>query len=117
MIALEERIVTFLGSFFEINAYDQPGVQDGKKAATDVNTASKKIVAGLEKIDGKLSGYTEDILKALGFTDVPYEAEDVLNDIVKNIDVDESYPTLKGVIKAENHWCTKCKHFYFDFSK
>ena len=117
MIALEERVVTFLASFFGINAYDQPGVQDGKKAATGVNATSKKIVAGLEKIEGKLSGYTEGILKALGFEDVPYEAEDVLNDIVKNINVEESYPTLKGVIKADNHWCSKCKHYYFDFSK
>lgn len=32
MIALEERVVQFLASFFDINAFDQPGVQDGKLA-------------------------------------------------------------------------------------
>lgn len=118
MIALEERIVTFLGSFFEINAYDQPGVQDGKKAATGVNATSKKIVAGLEKITAPVSGSTAEILKAIDFgAEVPYEAESILVDIVQNINVDESYPTLKGVIKAERKWCNKGKHFLFTFSK
>lgn len=43
MVALEERIVTFIAAFRNINAYDQPGVQDGKKAATSMNNVSLKI--------------------------------------------------------------------------
>jgi glucose-6-phosphate isomerase len=43
MVALEERIVTFIGALRNINAYDQPGVQDGKKAASSVNNVSLKI--------------------------------------------------------------------------
>jgi glucose-6-phosphate isomerase len=117
MIALEERVVTFLGSFFDINAYDQPGVQDGKKAATSVNATSKKIVEALAKIEGSITGPSEDIMKALKIEECPYETESILIDIVENIDVPESYPTLKGAIKAEKVWCAKHKHFHFTFSK
>ena len=117
MIALEERVVTFLASFFDINAYDQPGVQDGKKAATSVNGTSKKIVEALGKIEGSITGPAEEIMKALKIEECPYETEAILIDIVENIDVEDSYPTLKGVVKAQKEWCTKHKHFHFTFSK
>lgn len=42
-IALEERVVSFLAAFWKINAYDQPGVEDGKKAADQMNALSKAI--------------------------------------------------------------------------
>ena len=117
MIALEERVVTFLASFFDINAYDQPGVQDGKKAATSVNKLSKRIVEALAKISGKIEGRAEEVMKALGIDECPYETESLLIDVVTNLDVENSYPQLKGVIKAEKKWCAKCKHFIFTFSK
>lgn len=47
LVALEERVVTILGSFWDINAFDQPGVQDGKLAATRVNKLSLEIEAKL----------------------------------------------------------------------
>ncbi|EFC47320.1 predicted protein, partial [Naegleria gruberi] len=43
MIALEERIVSILAAFRAINAYDQPGVQDGKISANDMNKFSDVI--------------------------------------------------------------------------
>ena len=43
MIALEERVVSFLASFWKINPYDQPGVQDGKKAANTHNELNSKV--------------------------------------------------------------------------
>jgi len=49
MISLEEHIVTFLGSFKEINAYDQPGVQDGKLSALNMDKISKHIEEYLKK--------------------------------------------------------------------
>jgi len=116
MIALEERVVTFLASFLEINAYDQPGVQDGKLAATDVNKTSKLIVSLLEKMNGEIVGNAGQILSALGVKELPYEAQAILVDIVQNIEIEGSYPTLKG-IKASRVWCKECKQFKFSFSK
>ena len=36
LIALFERAVTFYAELINVNAYDQPGVEAGKKAASDV---------------------------------------------------------------------------------
>jgi len=47
-IALFERAVGLYASFVHINAYHQPGVEAGKKAAESVLTVQKKIVAALE---------------------------------------------------------------------
>ena len=43
MVALEERVVTILAVMNQVNAYDQPGVQDGKLAADAVNALSKRV--------------------------------------------------------------------------
>lgn len=63
LIALEERIVTCLACYWGINAYDQPGVQDGKHAATRVNEVSLKIESGI-KAGTHMSA--EDIMKSCG---------------------------------------------------
>ncbi len=47
LIALYERAVGFYATFVNINAYDQPGVEAGKKAATQVLSLQKKTVAAL----------------------------------------------------------------------
>jgi glucose-6-phosphate isomerase len=65
MIALEERIVTFRGAFLDVNAYDQPGVQDGKLAASAVNKLSRQIVAGLSA-NPNVKGTASQMLKRLG---------------------------------------------------
>jgi glucose-6-phosphate isomerase len=47
LIALFERAVGFYATLVNINAYHQPGVEAGKKAAAAVLTLQEKIVAGL----------------------------------------------------------------------
>ena len=49
MIAIYERAVGFYASFVNINAYHQPGVEAGKKAAQAVITLQQKVVEGLKK--------------------------------------------------------------------
>jgi glucose-6-phosphate isomerase len=48
LIALWERAVGFYATFVNINAYHQPGVEAGKKAAQAVITLQQKVVAGLK---------------------------------------------------------------------
>jgi glucose-6-phosphate isomerase len=115
MIALEERIVTFLSSFLDINAYDQPGVQDGKLAASAVNKLSASIVAGLAKTPN-VKGTAAEILSALGIEGQYYEAEAILNDIYNNVDVKDSYPQLVG-LKVTRAFAPDKKEFTFEFSK
>src|SRR5256884_697989 len=47
LIALYERAVGFYGSLVNINAYDQPGVEAGKKAATRLLELQKQVRAKL----------------------------------------------------------------------
>lgn len=47
VIALFERTVGFYGSLINVNAYHQPGVEAGKKAAEAVLQVQKKIVSAL----------------------------------------------------------------------
>jgi glucose-6-phosphate isomerase len=48
LIALYERAVGFYASLVNINAYHQPGVEAGKKAATAVLALQKQVAAALE---------------------------------------------------------------------
>src|SRR5215467_623138 len=62
LIALHERAVGFYGSLVNINAYDQPGVEAGKKAATRLLQLQKQVRTKL--IDG--SGKTaEEIARSI----------------------------------------------------
>jgi glucose-6-phosphate isomerase len=49
LIALYERAVGFYASLVHINAYHQPGVEAGKKAAGAVLALQKKVLAALER--------------------------------------------------------------------
>ncbi len=53
LIALYERAVGFYGSLVGINAYDQPGVEAGKKAATEVLQLQAKVREHLTVSPGK----------------------------------------------------------------
>jgi glucose-6-phosphate isomerase len=53
LIALYERVVGFYASLVGINAYDQPGVEAGKKAATGVIALQQRLVAALRAEPGK----------------------------------------------------------------
>jgi glucose-6-phosphate isomerase len=53
LIALYERVVGFYASLVGINAYHQPGVEAGKKAAGSVIALKQRITAALQAAPGK----------------------------------------------------------------
>src|SRR6266403_18645 len=73
LIALYERAVGFYGSLVNINAYDQPGVEAGKNAATKLlqlqKQVSEKLTADREKtaeeIAHSINADPEDVFHAL----------------------------------------------------
>jgi glucose-6-phosphate isomerase len=62
LVALYERAVGFYGSLVNINAYHQPGVEAGKKAATRLLELQKKVREKLATGSGKTA---EEIARAL----------------------------------------------------
>lgn len=74
LIALYERAVGFYASLVHINAYHQPGVEAGKKAAGAVIALQGKLVAALREAKQPLA--LEAIAKAAG---APDEIETVLH--------------------------------------
>jgi len=74
LIALYERAVGFYGSLVHINAYDQPGVEAGKKAATKLLQLQKQVSEKLatdrgqtaEEIARSIDADPEDVFHALG---------------------------------------------------
>jgi glucose-6-phosphate isomerase len=73
LIALYERAVGFYGSLVNINAYDQPGVEAGKKAATKLlqlqKEVSQKLTSGrgqtAEEIARSINADPEDVFHVL----------------------------------------------------
>lgn len=72
LIALYERAVGFYGSLVKINAYHQPGVEAGKKAATKVIELQKKVQEALgstaltaEELAARLGADPEDVYHVL----------------------------------------------------
>lgn len=64
LIALYERAVGFYASLVNINAYHQPGVEAGKKAAAAILELQKEIVSVLQKEENPLS--LEEIAEKAG---------------------------------------------------
>jgi glucose-6-phosphate isomerase len=62
LIALYERAVGFYGSLVNINAYDQPGVEAGKKAAGKLLQLQKQVRAQLAADHGKTA---EEIARSI----------------------------------------------------
>jgi glucose-6-phosphate isomerase len=71
LIALYERAVGFYASLVNINAYHQPGVEAGKKAATRILELQRRVQATLR--DG-IEKTPEEIAQELGA-----DAEDVFH--------------------------------------
>ena len=53
LIALYERVVGLYATLVDVNAYDQPGVEAGKKAATTVIELQQRLMAALKAAPGK----------------------------------------------------------------
>lgn len=130
LVAFDERVVTILSSFWSINAFDQPGVQDGKLACGTCNELSREIEEALRAHftaqSAPLSGKVCDIVKALGLAGrvavdgelgqedlTCWLAESVLNDICDNLDL--SYPKLRGAVTGRRTWVEN--HFTYEFAK
>ena len=64
LIALYERAVGFYATLVNINAYHQPGVEAGKKAASTVLDLKKKLIARLDEAPGPRTA--EQLAKDLG---------------------------------------------------
>jgi len=62
LIALYERAVGLYASLVGINAYHQPGVEAGKKAATGVIALQRKLVAALRDPSAPASGQSAETL-------------------------------------------------------
>ena len=62
LIALYERVVGFYGSLVNINAYNQPGVEAGKKAATRLLHLQKQVCEKLTADAGKTA---EEIARSI----------------------------------------------------
>jgi glucose-6-phosphate isomerase len=71
LIALYERAVGFYASLVGINAYHQPGVEAGKKAAASILDLQRKVVAALRE-RGTAGGTCEELAAAAG---APEEVE------------------------------------------
>jgi glucose-6-phosphate isomerase len=73
LVALYERAVGLYASLVNINAYHQPGVEAGKKAATEIIQLQRKILVFLHEHKGE-EGTATDIAAAI---DAPDEVETV----------------------------------------
>jgi glucose-6-phosphate isomerase len=85
LIALYERVVGLYASLIGINAYHQPGVEAGKKAAGGVIALKRKLVDALRSAPG--TAFTPDSLAAqVGQPDQTELAFKVLDHLAANSD-------------------------------
>ena len=87
LIALYERAVGFYGSLIHINAYHQPGVEAGKKAATEVLALQRKVK---EQLPGRPGSTAEELA-----TVVQADAEEVYH-ILRHLGANENWIGCSG---------------------
>ncbi|MEL6929192.1 MAG: glucose-6-phosphate isomerase [Cyanobacteria bacterium J06600_6] len=91
LIALYERGVSIYASLVKINAYHQPGVEAGKKAAAAVLNIQKKVIETLQQTDASLS-----LAELASKAGISGEVETVYK-IVRHLDANE-----RGIIVHGN---------------
>jgi glucose-6-phosphate isomerase len=101
LIALYERTVGLYASLINVNAYHQPGVEAGKKAAIDVLDVQKKIVGYLKAHPGK-SFTVDELAKATGLGSEIETVFKVLQHVAANPDhvVRRELPSGRSVFDA-----------------
>jgi glucose-6-phosphate isomerase len=92
LIALFERAVGFYASLININAYHQPGVEAGKKAAEKVIEIQRKILSFISSNPSKLFTVNE--------ISQQIECEDDMETVAKVIQHLTSNPT-RSVVKSQ----------------
>lgn len=85
LIALYERAVGLYASLVHVNAYHQPGVEAGKKAAASVLDLQRKVVAELEARGGR-GARVEDLAAAVGGGDEAETVFKILEHLAANPD-------------------------------
>ncbi len=80
LIAMYDRTVGFYASLVGINAYHQPGVEAGKKAATEVIEIQGSVVKGLDKSPKTAA----EIAKAIGRADESETVFQILEHLTSN---------------------------------
>lgn len=93
IIALEERVVAVIAAMRRINAFDQPGVQDGKVSAKDFEILAYRVEEALKAKAGEtLCGNVLELSQVLGLVDPASESatkniymlDAILMDVVNN---------------------------------
>ena len=84
LIALYERAVGYYASLVNINAYHQPGVEAGKKAAGSVIELQHKLLAGLRAERGAVGHTAESLAVAVGAPDEVETAFKILEHLAAN---------------------------------
>ncbi|MBE9078750.1 glucose-6-phosphate isomerase [Romeria aff. gracilis LEGE 07310] len=90
LIALYERAVGLYGSLVNVNAYHQPGVEAGKKAAASVLELQKQVVDILKKADQPLA--LAEIASQANATD---QIESIYK-IIRHLDANERMAKIQG---------------------
>ena len=70
-----ERAVSFYAAMVDINAYDQPGVEAGKKSAANVIDLQKKILALKSE---QLTQDPSELVALLGDNVSPYLVKEII---------------------------------------
>jgi len=99
LIALYERTVGFYGSLVNVNAYHQPGVEAGKKAATKLLELQGRVRANLSASGGKTA---EEIAHAIDAD--PEDAFHALRHLASN---DPQVRFVKGEEPSEDKFSLK----------
>lgn len=90
LIALYERAVSFYGSLVNVNAYHQPGVEAGKKAAASILELQKAILSTLQNESGPIA------LEALATKVQAPEQVETVYKIVRHLAANDRGVTLQG---------------------
>lgn len=85
LIALFERAVGLYGSLVNVNAYHQPGVEAGKRAAAEVLALQRRILACLQEARGRACT-VEEVARRLGAEDERETIFKVLQHLAANPD-------------------------------
>jgi glucose-6-phosphate isomerase len=90
LIALYERAVSLYGSLVNVNAYHQPGVEAGKKAAASILELQKGILSTLQAESGPIA------LEALAVKVQAPEQVETVYKIVRHLAANDRGVTLQG---------------------
>jgi glucose-6-phosphate isomerase len=90
LIALYERAVGFYGFLVNINAYHQPGVEAGKKAAASILELQKRVVKVLQEAGTPLS-----LADLAAKADAPDQIEAIYK-IVRHLNANQRSVTIQG---------------------